>query len=304
MSAPYWSVKHVGTLSLLPEKLTRGRAYFVDDEQIIIIDHGQGPVIYGGKPGPQGIAGEPSELVQSQIDNLADAALNTQSNIWYLIQRSDTRYQELTENISAEASLREIADDSLDRRISQEVDTLNASISAEASLREIADNSLDNRISQEVDTLNASINTAAQQALKDTEHYAQSLSQRADHLQEQVDNNSSAILSLISTLQSKFSELDSAIAILTKTISNLYPDPYAEPADPDPLDGETLTTDAGTWTIEQTNLEDGTIMLELTAQELLINTLHAGDKVDFDGSTWTVSSTEIQDGMITISLTQ
>ena len=219
----YYGVSHIEKLTLLPETLEHGRAYFVDDEQVIVIDHGQGAVIYGGKPGPQGTAGEPSELVQSQIDNLADASLNTQSNIWYLIQRSDNRYQELTENISAEASLRENADDSLDGRISQEVNTLNEAITAEETLRIAADDSLDERISQEVNTLNASISTAAQQALKDTEHYAQSLSNRADHLQDQVDNNSSAILSLISTLQNKFSELTYIHLLLHNPILGIDP---------------------------------------------------------------------------------
>lgn len=71
---PYWSAKHVRTLAELPAKLTLGRAYFVDDEQIIIIDHGSGPVYYGAKPGPQGQPGEPIPILQNQIDSLTDAS--------------------------------------------------------------------------------------------------------------------------------------------------------------------------------------------------------------------------------------
>lgn len=77
MSRPYWKARHVDTRALLPAKLERGRAYFVDDEQIIIIDHGLGPVEYGGKPGPQGQPGKPIPSLQGQIDDLARAALQT-----------------------------------------------------------------------------------------------------------------------------------------------------------------------------------------------------------------------------------
>ena len=75
MSRPYWKARHVNTRAMLPAKLERGRAYFVDDEQIIIIDHGTGPVEYGGKPGPQGQAGEPIPSLKGQIDELAEASL-------------------------------------------------------------------------------------------------------------------------------------------------------------------------------------------------------------------------------------
>ena len=82
MSRPYFTAKHVETMTLLPENLEVGRAYFVDDEQVIVIDHGRGPVIYGNSPGPQGIAGEPIPQLQEQIDQLAEASLNHTKIIW------------------------------------------------------------------------------------------------------------------------------------------------------------------------------------------------------------------------------
>ena len=63
-----------------------------------------------------------------------------------------------------------------------------------------------------------------------------------------------------------------------------------------------MSTEAGTWTIQQTNLKDGTIVLELEAQELLINTLQTGDNVECGGSNWKVADKQEQDGFITITL--
>lgn len=87
MSNPYWSIKHVETMSDLPDTLTRGRAYFVDDDQVIVIDHGRGPVIYGGKPGPQGIAGDPLPQLQEQVDDLAAASFSMQALIYELHEK-------------------------------------------------------------------------------------------------------------------------------------------------------------------------------------------------------------------------
>ena len=84
MSRPYFSVKHVETMELLPEKLTPGRIYFVDDEQVIVIDHGNGlpPVVYGGKPGPQGPAGTPQAILQTELDVLAQTSLAIEELLW------------------------------------------------------------------------------------------------------------------------------------------------------------------------------------------------------------------------------
>ena len=97
MSRPLFSVKSVATEALLPNKLTIGRAYFVADEQIIIIDHGdgRGPVRYGDKPGPQGVAGEPIPSLQGQIDELAAASLQTTLNIHALNIQQKSGYEHL-----------------------------------------------------------------------------------------------------------------------------------------------------------------------------------------------------------------
>lgn len=103
MPRPLFSVKHVATEALLPQKLTIGRAYFVADEQIIIIDHGdgRGPVRYGGRPGPQGEPGEPIPSLQGQIDELAAASMQTTINLHQLNTRNKadlTHLQNLIED--------------------------------------------------------------------------------------------------------------------------------------------------------------------------------------------------------------
>lgn len=219
-------------MSLLPEKLTRGRAYFIDDEQVIVIDHGRGPVIYGGKPGPQGASGEPIPELQDQIDSLVQAELTTQKNLW------------------------------------------------------------------DLKTLHKS----------DVERLQSDFSHRAEHIQEQTNLNASAILSLIDTLQEKITQYDAAFATVAKTIANLYPanyNPEGGEANADPLDGEQITTEAGTWTIEQTILEDGSIVLNLSATQLVIDTIDAGDSIGYDGTNWTVSKVvRNEDGTISITLDQ
>ena len=231
MSRPYYSVKHVESMSLLPAKLTRGRAYFVDDEQVIVIDHGNGPVTYGGKPGPQGQAGEPLPMLQDQIDELAEASLKVQKFLWDESNKSREAHTRLEHQVT----------------------------------------------------------------------------EGRDFLQEQVDMASSAILRLAGVVKEEAEKNDAAIAILAKSISELYPDtfrPGGGDEDADPLDNETITTPAGTWTIQQTTLKDGTIILNLEAQELFIETLTVGQAVDFDGSTWKVQDYERdEDGTIRLTIT-
>lgn len=229
MSRPYLSVKHVESMSLLPKNLTRGRAYFIDDEQVIVIDHGLGPVIYGGKLGPQGIPGEPLPEIQAQIDSLSEAALNMQDFMWKESERVRSQDERLEEM----------------------------------------------------------------------------LNDKQEFLQSQVDQTANAILTLTALLHEKFNQYDNAVATLAKTISEMYPPeigPKEGDEDADPLDNETISTDAGTWTIQQTNLKDGTIVLELEAQELLINTLQTGDNVEYGGTNWKVADKQEQDGFITITL--
>ena len=213
MPRPFYTAKHVESMSLLPETLEVGRAYFVDDEQVIVIDHGRGPVIYGGATGPQGMAGEPLPQIQEQIDHLAAEALTTQKTVWDINKRELDRYEQIQ-----------------------------------------------NLIGNVREELTAS-------------------------MQEQADR------------------MDSALNIIAKSIANLYPEHYApEDSQDDPLDNETVSTPAGTWTIQQTTLKDGTVVLNLEAQELVIDRIKIGDSVDFDGSTWTVEDVSTEGGVTSITI--
>ena len=102
MAKPLLSVRHISNEALLPDKLTPGRLYFVADEQVIIVDHGdgRGPVRYGDKPGPQGIAGEPVPALQGQIDELADASLATLLNLHNLNVREKGNNEAITQRVS------------------------------------------------------------------------------------------------------------------------------------------------------------------------------------------------------------
>ena len=224
MARPYFTAKHVESMSLLPETLEIGRAYFVDDEQVIVIDHGRGPVIYGGATGPQGVAGEPLPMIQSQIDALAAGAFSMQKTIWDINSREIDRHNEIQNLIE--------------------------SVKAE--------------ITQTIQTQRTDIDAA---------------------MQEQADR------------------MDSALNILAKSIANLYPEHYApEDSQDDPLDNETVYTDSGAYTIQQTILDDGTVILNLTPQEQVIDTLKVGDSVDFDGGYWTVEGITTEDGVTSIIL--
>ncbi len=224
MSRPYFTAKHVESMVLLPQTLEIGRAYFVDDEQVIVIDHGRGPVIYGGATGPQGAAGEPIPQLQSQIDALAAGAFTTQSTIWDINKREIEHYEQIHDAIESVKS--EIV----------------AGMQAQA------------------------------------EEFSAAMQEQADRM-------------------------DSALNILAKSIANLYPEHYApEDSQDDPLDNETISTPAGSWTIQQTTLKDGTIVLNLEAQDLVIDTIQIGDTVDFDGSTWTVEDVSTIDGTTSITI--
>lgn len=101
MSRPYFTARHIESMALLPETLEVGRAYFVDDEQVIVIDHGRGPVIYGKSTGPQGAAGEPIPQLQDQIDKLAEASLSQSKTIWEINLREIERHEQIQALISS-----------------------------------------------------------------------------------------------------------------------------------------------------------------------------------------------------------
>ena len=235
MSRPYFTARHIESMALLPENLEIGRAYFVDDEQVIVIDHGRGPVIYGNSPGPQGIAGEPIPQLQDQIDLLAEASLKLSSTIWEINEREIERHSQIQETIS----------------------DIHAQITAALA--------------------------AQRQELLDA-------------IQTQRDE-------IDAVMQEQAERVDSALNILAKSIANLYPEQFApEDSQDDPLDNETVSTPAGSWTIQQTTLKDGTVVLNLEAQELVIDSIKVGDSVDFDGSTWTVEDVSTTDGVTSITI--
>lgn len=256
MARPYFTARHLESMSLLPDTLEIGRAYFVDDEQVIVIDHGRGPVVYGKAPGPQGIAGEPIPQLQDQIDALVTAELTTQKTIWDINKREVERTEQTALRIS-EAEAKHDSD----------IQALSESMAA------------------------------------NLEHSDADTQAKFEYVKELTAHNAGAITSLIATIHDQFQKYDSALNILAKSVAELYPEHYAsEDSQDDPLDNETVTTDAGTWTIQQTTLKDGTVVLNLEAQELVIDRIKIGDSVDFDGSTWTVEDVSTEGGVTSITI--
>lgn len=74
MTRAYWKAGHVKQASDLPYKLTKGKAYFIDEEGWIAIDHGdnRGIQIYGNKEGIQGPTGELILQMRSQLYDLLE----------------------------------------------------------------------------------------------------------------------------------------------------------------------------------------------------------------------------------------
>lgn len=225
MARPYFTARHIESMALLPPKLEIGRVYFVDDEQVLIIDHGTGPVVYGKSAGAQGPAGEPQPSLQYQLDKLAEASLMHSKNIWDISQRVNANLQ----------------------------------------------------------------------------HTDSDVQEKFDFVKNLTERNAEAITSIISTIHEQFNRYDSAVQILAKAISELSPVPEKQ-EEADPLDNETIYTENGAYTIQQTVLDDGTVILNLTPQEQVIDTLKAGDSVDFDGATWTVEEISTEGGTTSITI--
>lgn len=100
MSSPYLGVSHIEKLNKLPADLEVGRAYFVDEEGYIVINHGRGPIIYGNRPGPQGQAGEPIPQLQDQIDYLTEAIFNILMEITQMTKSYDSAINILAQTIA------------------------------------------------------------------------------------------------------------------------------------------------------------------------------------------------------------
>ena len=80
----YWQVEHVRTLAELPSELVKGRAYFVSQENYLVVDHGDGlgPQVYGNRPGIQGPPGEPIPEMLSDDEQLSKAII-TLAKVFY-----------------------------------------------------------------------------------------------------------------------------------------------------------------------------------------------------------------------------
>lgn len=114
MGRKFFSPHHVETLALLPETLTPGVAYFVDDENSIIIDFGDGlgAHTYGGTHGY--ISATPSTgngFLQDQINTLSGGVLLMAVNFWQETQDIREKLEHLASRLEDESSnLRGLSD--------------------------------------------------------------------------------------------------------------------------------------------------------------------------------------------------
>ncbi len=330
MPRPYFTARHLESMALLPDKLELGRVYFIDDEQIIVIDHGRGPVIYGKSPGPQGIPGEPIPQLQDQIDQLAAASLTVQHTLWAINEREIAEAKHTDSEISRLTQLHNSDIASVSQRVADNLTHTDSEIASVS--QRVADNlthtdseiaSVSQRVTDNLthtDSEIARVSKVIADNLKHSdkalENLTNTVTENLEHTDSKIEaayelakelsgHNALAIASIIETLHQQFNKYDSAIQILAKSISELYPEHYAPEVDPylDPLDNEVVATDAGAWTIQQTTLKDGTVILSLSPVEpQVIDTLKAGDSVDFDGGYWTVDSITTEDGITSITL--
>ena len=155
MARPNWKARHVRTLAELPEKLIKGRAYFVDDEGIILVDHGdhRGVQTYGNRPGIQGMPGEPLPNIESDIDSLAAASVKTSSNLYNEIKQRRLAVEQLNKlRIDTENKLQSQIDSLVKaavenfRTLTHETLTRRQNLDNEKNLRQDSDSNLQNQI--------------------------------------------------------------------------------------------------------------------------------------------------------------
>ena len=205
MTQTYWSARHVGTRSRLPAKLTKGRAYFIEDEQVIVVDHGKGAITYGSQPGPQGEPGEPLPFLQEQIDNLDEASLNTIHALWVIYQIVLNKISELdddtarviddiSQTISSNAQTAQDYTDALEGRITSRLDTTDATISSNAQAAQ-----------DYTDTLRADLTTLH---TRDLSHIHLLIADTDNRLQDQIDNLADALLKFMATTYSRIINLE------------------------------------------------------------------------------------------------
>lgn len=99
----YWKPEHVNTLAELPDKLVKGRAYFISELGVVVIDHGDGlgPQFYGNRPGIQGPPGEPVPSMQSDIEAHSLAIANIQLLMSRYDKTYSTRFDEIEKFLGA-----------------------------------------------------------------------------------------------------------------------------------------------------------------------------------------------------------
>lgn len=287
MSRPYFSVKHVESLALLPKKLTPGRIYFIDDEQYIIIDHGNGlpPVIYGNRPGPQGASGEPQPQLQEQVDTLAQTQIKTQSFLWEESNKVRTIIQHLTDTFNETIE-----------RFQEMVDTNAQSI---MSLAATIKTSFDN-----YDSAIATLGKAVANLYPDGTYHID-----GDDTQQGSSTTPLLAQSLnigddVSSEGTRYTVLNSqknADGSLSLSLRN-----NGEFSDTsDLMDFETMQNASGSWVIQETNKSDGTTLYDLQSAPTKIDTLVEGDTLNTGTASLKVQNiTRGEDGSISLTLSE
>ena len=97
MARAYFKAEHVRTLAELPEKLIKGRVYFIDEQGYIVIDHGDnlGPQIYGNRQGIQGPPGEPVPKMLNDIEAHSLAIANIELLLMKYEKSNNSRFEDI-----------------------------------------------------------------------------------------------------------------------------------------------------------------------------------------------------------------
>lgn len=301
MADMFWTVRHVESRENLPEKLERGRAYFVDDEQYIVIDFGRGPVIYGGKPGPAGAAGEPNESMQGQIQHLAEASVRLSGVVKKVNDMRIRDVKNLTKKHEADI-------ESLTEKHNEDIEALTEKHDTELQA-----------LTEKHDTELQALSEQTEENLYQTSEDLQKLMNASESdLREMIHNNSLALTTIVRFCYHKFSQIDKAISIVVKLLTSLYPNAdidtefeadEGEQAPKKLTAGEILITDSVRYKVKNSYTNsDGSVVVILDVLDDLtqeyVKTLNEGDTFESsDGYKWKVVSNDVVDGEGTILLT-
>lgn len=263
-----WSAKHVRSLADLPDKLTIGRAYWVDDEHYIVIDHGQGPVIYGNRTGQQGQPGEPIPILQAQIDSLTEAAFSTAFWIDELNQTRKKSETLLQQQINLREQESKSRDDSLSENISlkeNESVARDEALSENISARETESKNRDETLQKNIDTaaqnLSENISARENESLARDEALSENISfvdnrsyENFSLVMQQLDLCAQAIISLTNITTKLCENLRGTEATLLKLILDNEAQSAITPFE----QITSITTDDGySWDITPMTNDDG-----------------------------------------------